>query len=437
MNFFTFFLISFSVPKYYLFIIFNALLFFFKNIRKFHLILFSNKKEVIFSIIIFFMMYSFFNSYEFSQTKKIGWSLIYPIFYLSFILNKNIFNEKNFLTFLNILFFGSFLYILYTFLISFIIGYPVLRNGLIHPNQIILFLVKEFLYNTEFTYSDMILQRVNIAFLYLKIYTCVIAIVAISIYKKSQNSNYLIFLPILFITGLSFGSRSFAIFFIMSNFYIFLFNRNIFNFIILFINVLILIFNINFFINDKTSQNYLKFFKINNEKIKIINEQTKNNELNYSFFDINSLSNTGKRIPKNLEELSQSRLKDNITGFKAILNLKSKFDFVEYFKEENPESYFIKQKFFHNTYLNFFYLGGFLAFLLFIIINLNFFFNMVLNYKKTINDPKFNSLVFLFFSFQYIFFIETPLLTDKNILFIYLVFVCFSKKINNEMKSKI
>ena len=382
-------------------------------------------------------MYSFFNSYEFSQTKKIGWSLIYPIFYMSFILNNNIFNEKNFLTFLKILFFASFLYILYTFLISFIIGYPIFRNGLIHPNQTIIFLVKKFLYNTEFTYSDLILERVNIAFLYLKMYLCVIAIVAISIFKKSQNSNFLIFLPLLFIIGLSYGSRSFAFFFIMSNFYIFLFNRNIFNFIILFINVLILIFNINFFTNDKTSQIYFKFFKLNEEKIKIINEQTKNNELNYSFFDINSLNNTSKRIPKDLKEISQSRLKDNITGFKAILKLKSKFDFVEYFKKENPESYFIKQKFFHNTYLNFFYLGSFLAFLFFIIINLNFLFNMVLNYKKTINDPKFNSLFFLFFAFQYIFFIETPLLTDKNILFIYLVFVCFSKKINNEVKSKI
>ena len=50
-----------------------------------------------------------------------------------------------------------------------------------------------------------------------------------------------------------------------------------------------------------------------------------------SFFDINSFNDTSKRIPKNFDEFSQSRLKDNITGFKAILNLKTKTEFKRLF----------------------------------------------------------------------------------------------------------
>ena len=431
MNFLTFFFISFSLPKYYILIILNALFLFFKNYK--NLNQFIKKKEIFYSILIFTLMYFFFDQYDFNKIKKIGWPILCSAFYLSIIFNKNIFNKKNFLLFLKILFFASFIYIIYSFIVSFIIGYPILRNGLIHPNQTILFLLNEIFYNKEFSYSDMILQRVNIAFLYLKIYLCTFGIISISILKKSKNSNYLIFLPVLLIIGLSFGSRSFAVFFIISNIFIIIFNRNILSFLIVFVNILILIFNINFFTNDKTTKNYLKIFKLNEEKIKIINNETKNNELNYSFFDINSLNTTINRIPKDIEELqniTQSRLKDNIIGFKAIINLKSKNDFIEFFKKENPESYFLKQKFFHNTYLNFFYLGNYISFILFILINLIFFFNIVLGFKKKINYQNLISLSYLFFSFQYIFLIETPFLTDKSVIFIYILFFCFSQKIN-------
>ena len=263
----------------------------------------------------------------------------------------------------------------------------------------------------------------------MKIYTCVFAIVSISLLKDSKHSIYVIFLPILFIIGLSYGSRSFAFFFIISNISILLLNRNTINFIIVLINVLILIFNINFFKNDSTSNYYLKLFKLDNEKIEIINNQISDNELNYSLFDINSFNSTRDRIPKDLVEIKQSRLTDNVMGFKAILSLKSKDELKDFFEKRNPDSYFLKQNFFHNTYLNFFYLGNYLSFLLFIFLNLNFFLNIILGFKKKVNDHNITSLAYLFFSFQYIFLIETPFLTDKSIIFIYILFFCFSQKI--------
>lgn len=431
MNFLTFFLISLSIPKYYLFIILNALFFFFKNIKNFHLLLFSNKKEIFLGIIIFLIMCSFFYSYDFSIIKIISWASLYAMFYLTFILNENIFSKKKYLFFLKILFFATLFYIIYTFIVSFIIEYPILRNGLLHPNKIMILLFKDFFYDIDYNYEQLILERVNIAFLYLKIYTCTIALISILIIEKSKNLIFLILLPILLIIGTSFGSRSFIIFFLISNIFLIIFNKNTMSFLIIFINLLILIFNINFFMNEKTSESYLKFFKFDNERINAVINQTNDNELNYKFFDTNSLSNTKERFPKNLNEMkiaSKSRLQDNIIGFKAILYLKSKNDLVEYFKKENPDSYFIKQKFFHNTYLNFFYLGSFWAFLLFTIININFFLNLILYFKENKNNPTLYSLFFLFIGFQYIFFIETPLLTDKNIFFIYLVFFCFSKK---------
>ena len=427
MNFLTFFFITFSLPKYYILIILNTLFLFFRNFK--NLNYFINKKEIFYSILIFILMYFFFNQYDFNIINKIGWPILCAMFYSSIILNKNIFNKKNYVAFFKILFFGSLLYIILSFTISFLVEYPILRNGLIHPHKGFYMIFREFYYDEDFTYSQKIYQRVNIAFLYLKIYTCVFAIVSISLLKDSKHSIYVIFLPILFIIGLSYGSRSFAFFFIISNISILLLNRNTINFIIVLINVLILIFNINFFKNDSTSNYYLKLFKLDNEKIEIINNQISDNELNYSLFDINSFNSTRDRIPKDLVEIKQSRLTDNVMGFKAILSLKSKDELKDFFEKRNPDSYFLKQNFFHNTYLNFFYLGNYLSFLLFIFLNLNFFLNIILGFKKKVNDHNITSLAYLFFSFQYIFLIETPFLTDKSIIFIYILFFCFSQKI--------
>ena len=168
------------------------------------------------------------------------------------------------------MFFGSLLYIILSFSISFLIEYPILRNGLIHPHKGFYMIFREFYYGEDFTYSQKIYQRVNIAFLYLKIYTCVFAIVSISLLKDSKHSIYVIFLPILFIIGLSYGSRSAIFFYYIKLIFILLLNRNSVNFIIVLINVLIMIFNINFFKNDSTSNYYLKLFKLDNEKTELL-----------------------------------------------------------------------------------------------------------------------------------------------------------------------
>ena len=427
MNFITFFIISLSLPKYYLFIILNAALFLFRNIKILNF--FKKKREILESFLIFIMMYFFFDTYEFSVNKKIGWPLIYSIFYLSISLNDKIFHSNNLIIFLKLLFFATFSYIIFTYIISFILGYPIFRNGLIHPNLGAIFLLKEFFYNIEFSFKEMILARVNISFLYLKIYFCVLSIIAISLLEKTKYSFYQIALPILLIIGLSYGSRSFAIFFIISNIFIFLFNRRIFDLIIIIINILIITFGINFFKSELSTNYYLSLFKLNESKIEKINDETKDNKLGYVFFDINSFNDTSKRIPKNFDEFSQSRLKDNITGFKAILNLKTKTEFKDYFEKENPNSYFLKQNYFHNTYLNFFYLGNLLSFLLLIILNGKYFYNIILSLKSKKVSLNTISLSYIFMSFQYIFLIETPFLTDKNIFFIYLLFFCFSQKI--------
>ena len=58
-------------------------------------------------------------------------------------------------------------------------------------------------------------------------------------------------------------------------------------------------------------------------------------------------------------------------GFKAILSLKSKDELKDFLKKK-PRLLFSKQNFFHNTYLNFFYLETILA-SYYLFLNLNFF----------------------------------------------------------------
>jgi hypothetical protein len=126
-----------------------------------------------------------------------------------------------------------------------------------------------------------------------------------------------------------------------------------------------------------------------------------------------------------MREFVPSRI-ETIYGFYALITLHHGQQFENFFINKFPNGYFVKQRFFSNDYLNFFFLGNYLSFFIFLYFNIKFIYNIYINRK---NNKKIilYSLIFNFVFFQCIFSIDNPYLTEKSSFLIFLLFYNFSK----------
>ena len=233
---------------------------------------------------------------------------------------------------------------------------------------------------------------------------------------------------LILIIGTSYGSRSFVIFYFLSILTIILLKRNFINLLFLILSILIIWLQVNF--NNPSFRNiYLKLFNMDQQKINRINQEImKNpNKLNYFLTDIESFKDFTERTKhEEMKEFISSRI-EVIYGFYALITLHHGQQFENFFINKFPDGYFVKQKYFSNDYLNFFYLGNYLSFFIFLYLNIKFIYNVNFNYKKKNKNLIFFSLIYSFFFFQYVFSIDNFYLTDKASFLIFLLFINFSK----------
>jgi len=419
-------LISFELPKYYLFIIINLAFYLVKN-RK-NLILNVRKGLFFKCILIYFSNYFIIANYGFNSVLTIGWPLAFTTFYFIIAHDYKFLTIKNFILILKILFFSTSLTVIFIYLSNIYINYPILRNGLIHQNSIFKILYNNGFNNDLINYNELIVERVGISYLYLKLYLITIFSSALALLKNQIRFNWYLILPIVLVIGLTYGSRSFVIFYFFSVFFVTFINKNFIHYFVLFTSLLIFFFNINFFKNETSIKYYLKLFNLDINKVTQINQSTKNNKKKYSFSDLESFQNTTVRLSQTKpSEALNSRVYDNIYGFYAILKLNKPSELENFFRRTYPDGYFLSQKFFHNTYLNFFYLGGFYSFIILLGMNIHYFFNILKNRK---NNKSFYALIYAFIGIQFICSIETPYLTTKSFYFIFLLFYLFSNNIS-------
>lgn len=427
MFFVTIALITFSLPKYYIFVFFN---FFISNIKNIKDIKNITKKENIILIIecllIYVANYYVFLSYNLSFYLTHGFPLLFSIFYFLVSKDKKLLKIKNYILILKIMAFSALLHIIFLFIYNIIIEYPILRNGLILPNKYLFgYIVNGF---TRIPITELILERVGISYLYYSLYLSVFLISNLIIVQKKNNIYLNIILIIILTIGTSYGSRSFVIFYFLSISVIILLKRNLLSLFFLVLSILIIWLQINFN-NPLFRDTYLKIFNMDQQKINTINQEImKNpNKLNYFLTDIESFKDFTERTKhEEMKEFISSRI-EVIYGFYALITLHHGQQFENFFINKFPDGYFVKQKYFSNDYLNFFYLGNYLSFFIFLYLNIKFICNIYFNYKKKNKNLFFFSLIYSFFFFQYVFSIDNFYLTDKASFLIFLLFINFSK----------
>jgi hypothetical protein len=427
MIFVTIALITFSLPKYYIFVFFN---FFVSNLKNIKDIKNITKKENIILIIecllIYIANYYVLLSYNVNFYLTHGFPLLFATFYFLISKDKKLLKIKNYILILKIMTFSALLHIISLFIYNIIIEYPILRNGLILPNKYLLdFILNGF---TKIPITKLILDRVGISYLYYTLYLSVFLIFNLILIQKKKNIFLNIILILILIIGTSYGSRSFVIFYFLSISAIILLKRNFLNLFFLILSILIIWLDINFN-NPSFRDTYLKIFNMDQQKINRINQEIiKNpNKFNYLLTDIESFKNFNERTkPQEMKEFIGSRI-EIIYGFYALITLHHGQQFENFFINKFPNGYFMKQKFFSNDYLNFFYLGNYLSFFIFLYFNIKFIYNIYCNYIKKNKDLVFFSLIYSFFFFQYVFSIDNFYLTDKASFLIFLLFINFSK----------
>ena len=427
MFFVTIALITFSLPKYYIFVFLN---FFISNIKNIKDIKNITKKENIILIIecllIYVANYYVFLSYNLSFYLTHGFPLLFSIFYFLVSKDKKLLKIKNYILILKIMAFSALLHIIFLFIYNIIIEYPILRNGLILPNKYLFgYIVNGF---TRIPITELILERVGISYLYYLLYLSVFLISNLIIVQKKNNIYLNIILIIILTIGTSYGSRSFVIFYFLSISVIILLKRNLLSLFFLVLSILIIWLQINFN-NPLFRDTYLKIFNMDQQKINTINQEImKNpNKLNYFLTDIESFKDFTERTKhEEMKEFISSRI-EVIYGFYALITLHHGQQFENFFINKFPDGYFLKQKYFSNDYLNFFYLGNYLSFFIFLYFNIKFIYNIYFNYVKKNKDLVFFSLIYSFFFFQYVFGIDNFYLTDKTSFLIFLLFINFSK----------
>jgi hypothetical protein len=355
MHFITIFFTLFAIPKYFLLIFINATLYVVYNFKNLKL-----KKNIIVlleCILIFISNFFIIKTYNFSIYLSVGWPLLFSTFYFSLAHNNNFITKDNFVTVLKIGCFSLFFFILVLIITGLIVEYPILRNGLISPYSLIQLLVENKFSLKELSYLDLLVHRVGISYLYIKLYLLTIFIVGLCMIEKGLGKSWIAILPFVLIIGSSFGSRSFVFFYFLSIIAMLIVNKKLGDKILLLVSVLLVIFNINFFKNSNTIDNYLKLFKFSQERLLIVSEKTSNNKLNYAFSDIESFKTFNKRIAvtdTRVASILESRLLDNLYGFYAIITFNHGNKIEEFFKKNYPQGYFLNQKIFHNTFFKFF-----------------------------------------------------------------------------------
>jgi hypothetical protein len=427
MIFVTIALITFSFPKYYIFVFFN---FFVSNIKNIKNIKNITKKENIIIIIecllIYVANYYVLLSYNVNFYLTHGFPLLFSTFYFLISKDKKLSKIKNYILILKIMTFSVLLHIIFLFIYNIIIEYPILRNGLILPNKFLIgYIVNGF---TKIPVTELILERVGISYLYYSLYLSVFLISNLIIIRRKKNILLKIILMLILIIGTSYGSRSFVIFYFLSISAIILLKRNLLSLPFLVLSILIIWLQINFN-NPLFRDTYLKIFNMDAQKINKINQEIiKNpNKLNYFLTDIESFKNFNERTKsEDMKKFISSRI-EVIYGFYALITLHHEQKFENFFINKFPNGYFVKQKFFSNDYLNFFYLGNYLSFFIFLYFNIKFIYNIYFNYVKKSKDLFFFSLIYSFFFFQYVFGVDNFYLTDKASFLIFLLFINFSK----------
>jgi len=427
MIFVTIALITFPFPKYYIFVFFN---FFVSNIKNIKNIKNITKKENIIIIIecllIYVANYYVLLSYNVNFYLTHGFPLLFSTFYFLISKDKKLSKIKNYILILKIMTFSVLLHIIFLFIYNIIIEYPILRNGLILPNKFLIgYIVNGF---TKIPVTELILERVGISYLYYSLYLSVFLISNLIIIRRKKNILLKIILMLILIIGTSYGSRSFVIFYFLSISAIILLKRNLLSLPFLVLSILIIWLQINFN-NPLFRDTYLKIFNMDAQKINKINQEIiKNpNKLNYFLTDIESFKNFNERTKsEDMKKFISSRI-EVIYGFYALITLHHGQKFENFFINKFPNGYFVKQKFFSNDYLNFFYLGNYLSFFIFLYFNIKFIYNIYFNYVKKSKDLFFFSLIYSFFFFQYVFGVDNFYLTDKASFLIFLLFINFSK----------
>jgi hypothetical protein len=428
MIFVTIALITFSLPKYYIFFFFN---FFISNVKNIKDIKNITKKENIILIIecllIYVANYYVLLSYNVNFYLTHGFPLLFSAFYFLISKDKKLLKIKNYILILKIMTFSALLHIIFLFIYNIIIEYPILRNGLVLPNNYLLsYILSGF---TKIPITELILERVGISYLYYNLYLSLFLVSNLILIQKKNNFFLNIILILILIIGTSYGSRSFVIFYFLSILAIILLKRNFLSIFFLILSILIISLQINFN-NLLFRDTYLKIFNMDDQKINRINQEIiKNpNKFNYLLTDIESFKNFNERAkPEEMKEFISSRI-EVIYGFYALITLHHGQQFENFFINKFPDGYFVKQKYFSNDYLNFFYLGNYLSFFIFLYFNIKFIYNIYFNYVKKNKDLVFFSLIYSFFFFQYVFGIDNFYLTDKASFLIFLLFINFSKK---------
>ena len=427
MIFVTIALITFSFPKYYIFVFFN---FFVSNIKNIKNIKNITKKENIIIIIecllIYIANYYVLLSYNVNFYLTNGFPLLFSTFYFLISKDKKLLKIKSYILILKIMTFSALLHIISLFIYNIIIEYPILRNGLILPNKYLFdFILNDF---AKIPITKLTLERVGISYLYYSLYLSIFLISNLILIQKKKNIFLNIILILILIIGTSYGSRSFVIFYFLSISAIILLKRNFLNLLFLILSILIIWLEINFN-NPSFRDAYLKIFNMDYQKINRINQEIiKNpNKFNYLLTDIESFKNFSERTKsEEMKSFISSRI-EVVYGFYALITLHHGQEFKNFFINKFPNGYFVKQNFFSNDYLNFFYLGNYLSFFIFLYFNVKFIYNIYFNYVKKNKDLVFFSLIYSFFFFQYAFSIDNFYLTDKTSFLIFLLFINFSK----------
>jgi len=426
--------LTFLGIKKYIYITLIYFLYFFNS--KFKKIKLLNYKLLLICFVIFISNFIFFSDYSFSFSKKIGWPFFYSIFFW-LCVQSNLNDEKIFRKYIFFIILSISVSLIIDIFINIYLEYPILRNGLLTFNVLFDRNIYNNLDQIEY-YKALYKHRVGISFFYFKLYLILISLTFLHLSEKDKfkkNIYNSIFILIL-VLGSSFGSRSFILFYFALMFFLFYRNYRLSSFLFLLSYILIFYFNINFFHNDYSKKKYLSLF--NQSEIKL-NEIQNSLEIK-DIMNIESFNITKKRFLKDLKNLNNneysifdSRVKDNYIGFLGLILTDNKAKFIEIFEKLNPEGYFFSnQDFFHNSYLNFYYLGNTFAFSIFFLINILFLYYVYLNKKILMKNNVFEAYLVFFLLIQYFMGIETPFLTDRMFFCYWLFFFSYLFKIEHK-----
>jgi hypothetical protein len=348
---------------------------------------------------------------------------MYCLFFFILSNYEDIKEKKFFIKILKIMILCFVAKILLTILLSLYIEYPISREGFISlftkiPNNYYLNFTKDV--------SQLSKYVTSISNFYLLLYILTFSTISYIIFYKSRISYlFSVLLLFIFILGNSFGSRSFLIFFVISFFLLTFhsskfYKNNLYSIILLVILfVIISLNNSNLLINN--SNLLIK----DNSNLLIKDNSNLLIKDNSNLLIKDNLTSI-ERLVINDYRTGFFRIVDNYYGIKAVLNGYAGKNIEVFMEKINEHGYFVKQRIFHNEYLNSIYFGGYICLLFFIYLNCKFLYFIFSNYYSC-HKNYFVTFIYIFFSFQFLFNIEIPLTTEKNFLLIFFTFYIIAK----------